>query len=551
MSNYPFETFPLTKRVGIVNPVANLDARYGPWSSLNDALTGFSSVLREVGLTVAVSSIEGINEYWYKDGIADENLILKVDTSHLTPLTLTNTLTSQLVLDTDFSDYQTSVGQATATLLPTTIYQNASGNWQGTFTNVQSNSANWNNNYIYTITNTNLSSNRKYAIDTLSTILTATLPQNPNYGDEIELFDVRGVWSTNSLVVVSNNYIEQRLEPLNCNVRFGLIKLIYTNDNIGWRIIPYPRHNVQPILAPNVSIQTNKLSGYTPLTVNLTGVNNLGEDIAPVSTWIWNLTGGNTPQFTTQNVTYTYQTSGTYVVNLTASNSVGTDTDSITISATTAAIPTSGLLVRYNADSGVAESGGAITSWTDQQNGVVATAFNGPALLTNEFDSRNAVSFDGTNDYFTFTLPSTLTSSQSRTIFVIGKYTNPTGRSQNGMLNSISPSPDLAYVFHNAFTSDAYFYTGSNQYGPAPFTPNAYMVQSIVQRTNGSGFIRVNGVPGANTSANTTENIDSFVIGGRSTSTERFLGTIVELLIYDRELTIQEIEQIETYANIP
>ena len=77
MSNYPFDTFPLTKRVGIVNPVANLDARYGPWPTFNDALTGFSSAVRHVGLTVAVSGAGGITEYWYKNGIADNNLVLK------------------------------------------------------------------------------------------------------------------------------------------------------------------------------------------------------------------------------------------------------------------------------------------------------------------------------------------------------------------------------------------------------------------------------------------------------------------------------------------
>jgi hypothetical protein len=77
MSNYPFDTFPLTKRIGIVNPVANLDARYGPWPTFNDALTGFSSLIRERGLTVAVLSSTGVIEYWYKDGITDNNLVLK------------------------------------------------------------------------------------------------------------------------------------------------------------------------------------------------------------------------------------------------------------------------------------------------------------------------------------------------------------------------------------------------------------------------------------------------------------------------------------------
>lgn len=212
-------------------------------------------------------------------------------------------------------------------------------------------------------------------------------------------------------------------------------------------------------------------------------------------------------------------------------------------------VPIDGLLVRFNADSGITELNGSITAWTDQQNGVIATAFNGPILLTNEFNGRKAVSFDGINDYFAFSLPSLLTSSQSRSIIIIGKYTNPTGRGQNGMLNSRNPQ-DRAYVFHNAVSSDAYFFTNNSQFGPKSFTPNTYMTQVIVHRANGSGFIRINGVQGGNVNADLTLNLLDFIIGGRTPSSERFLGAIVEILIYNRELTTEEIEQIESYSSV-
>lgn len=105
MSNYPFETFPLTKRIGIVNPVANLDARYGPWPTFNDALTGFSSAVRQRGLTIAVSGVGGIVEYWYKDGIADNNLVLKssdITEADILP-TVTNYLSTNIVLLSAFT----------------------------------------------------------------------------------------------------------------------------------------------------------------------------------------------------------------------------------------------------------------------------------------------------------------------------------------------------------------------------------------------------------------------------------------------------------------
>ena len=103
--SYTFNTFPLTKKIGIVNPAANLDARYGPWPTFNDALTGFSSAVREIGLTVAVSGVGGIVEYWYKNGTTNNDLILKSAASNL--------------------------------------YQDLTGNWQSTFITVSSLSALW------------------------------------------------------------------------------------------------------------------------------------------------------------------------------------------------------------------------------------------------------------------------------------------------------------------------------------------------------------------------------------------------------------------------
>jgi len=55
------------------------------------------------------------------------NTNLNAVSSLLTPLTLTNNLTSQLVNNTNFNNYTTSVAATTATLLPTSVYQSISG----------------------------------------------------------------------------------------------------------------------------------------------------------------------------------------------------------------------------------------------------------------------------------------------------------------------------------------------------------------------------------------------------------------------------------------
>jgi PKD repeat protein len=190
------------------------------------------------------------------------------------------------------------------------------------------------NNYIPLTTNQTLTPNCKFSADTSTSSLTATLPADPAVGDEIELFDVAGTWNTNNFIVANNTkLIEGDNDNLLCNVKYGLIKLIYTGyESAGWRIVPLPKHDVPVLLlVPTPVISAASFSGTIPFTINL-----LGTIIpqVPVTNWYWNLTGGNSAQFTTQNVTYTYTTSGTYTVNLTASNASGFGTATRAITAT-------------------------------------------------------------------------------------------------------------------------------------------------------------------------------------------------------------------------
>jgi hypothetical protein len=53
------------------------DARFGPWSSVSDAIANITIEDRELGLTIGVSGIDGLSEYWFKNGISDGDLVLK------------------------------------------------------------------------------------------------------------------------------------------------------------------------------------------------------------------------------------------------------------------------------------------------------------------------------------------------------------------------------------------------------------------------------------------------------------------------------------------
>jgi hypothetical protein len=181
----------------------------------------------------------------------------------------------------------------------------------------------------------NLLSNNRYSFDTFSGLVTGILPANPQKGDEIELYDSAGAWHINPLIIDNNgNYIEQKKDKLECNVRHGLIKLIYTTqNNIGWRIYPMPIHNVPLFLPPIPAISTSSISGFAPLTLTFTGVNlQTPAEFSPVDHWYWNVSGDSAPEFDQSVITYTFNETGNYTFYLTAVNAAGSGLASGTFS---------------------------------------------------------------------------------------------------------------------------------------------------------------------------------------------------------------------------
>lgn len=82
--------FELANRIKITNPSPHLDADYGPFSSIENACNAIPIEMRAVGRTVLITTGDGVttpfdtSEYWWRDGVADNQLIKKiaeVDTS--------------------------------------------------------------------------------------------------------------------------------------------------------------------------------------------------------------------------------------------------------------------------------------------------------------------------------------------------------------------------------------------------------------------------------------------------------------------------------------
>lgn len=68
----------LNNKIRIISAAsANVDFDYGPYNSITEALTTLTSPFRTLGKTVGVVSNGSIEEYWFKDGVLDIDLVQK------------------------------------------------------------------------------------------------------------------------------------------------------------------------------------------------------------------------------------------------------------------------------------------------------------------------------------------------------------------------------------------------------------------------------------------------------------------------------------------
>ena len=92
--------FDLLNRIKVLTPAPNIDALYGPYSSIETACSAIPLSRRALGLTVGIETENGIEEYWWKSGTEDEDLVEKsekyelvIDSIRHTSNTTTNEIT--------------------------------------------------------------------------------------------------------------------------------------------------------------------------------------------------------------------------------------------------------------------------------------------------------------------------------------------------------------------------------------------------------------------------------------------------------------------------
>lgn len=71
----------ISKTLLVNAAVADNNYLYGPYASTTAACTAVPSAIRAAGLTVGITTGDGVVEYWFKSGITDSDLVVKSTSS--------------------------------------------------------------------------------------------------------------------------------------------------------------------------------------------------------------------------------------------------------------------------------------------------------------------------------------------------------------------------------------------------------------------------------------------------------------------------------------
>ncbi len=208
---------------------------------------------------------------------------------------------------------------------------------------------------------------------------------------------LKAVDTNNQITNVSTNVILAviTLQPL----KGGTTNLLVSPTGLGIQDendVPYSptivngTFTVNVPAAPTAAFSANVTSGVVPLTVAFTDLST-----GSPTSWAWDFNNDGTTDSTLKNPVFTYPAVGTYTVNLTATNSQGSDseikTDYITVIATPVA-PVAAFTA--NTTSGTAP---LTVAFTDASTGTVP--------LTYQWDFSNDGTIDATTRNATHTYP--------------------------------------------------------------------------------------------------------------------------------------------------
>jgi len=211
-----------------------------------------------------------------------------------------------------------------------------------------------------------------------------------------------------------------------------------------------------------------------------------------------------------------------------------------------------GLVYWFSADSGVTETSGRISRWSDRSgnhaDAVQITAESRPKLGHLGGGNRTAVEFDGEDDFLGLP-PLTTSFEQGVSMFAVARYTG--GEPCMAMLE-LSNGPEIEDVSFDWNQSSLHYEVAADYVDgqSGAFAQGESRLVSVIQAPSGEVSLWMNG---------TANGVASFALPVDKTRNQNFLGRtlyvncptwqgeIGELVVYARALETTEREELESY----
>jgi hypothetical protein len=199
----------------------------------------------------------------------------------------------------------------------------------------------------------------------------------------------------------------------------------------------------------------------------------------------------------------------------------------------------SGLKIWLDAQS---QSLGTVSTWADKSgagnNATQGTAGFRPVNTANEIYGRNAVVFDGVDDYLSATFGSTL--SQPITFFLVTKRTSGTT-----FLDGVGAVNRAAVLSDAGQSNKTTLYSGSNATTTSTTTALPVLYSGLF--SGASSELRENGGANVISTSPGTAGIDGVTIGADYSGANTLSGSVAEVIYYTRALSSTERQKVEEF----
>jgi len=234
----------------------------------------------------------------------------------------------------------------------------------------------------------------------------------------------------------------------------------------------------------------------------------------------------------------------------------------VTIVDNDGSVQTTGLQLWLKADAGVTLAGTAVSQWADQsgnsRNATQGTASSQPTLVSNALNGKPALSFDGVNDFMTFTFP--VNGLTGMTLVLVGANSaDKNGGSTNAESSAIfwNETSSWGTVYLSPYQTNVKFRFGTGQTGNLPSYTRPTSIGSgfsisVATKNGTTDSLYVNGNLAVSQSGKLSTIAVSQSTGnlGRGYNNNTYFpGRISEVLVYNRALSDSERQGVEAYLN--